>query len=66
MSWVLGPTKMYTKRKIQKSTLGRQRRVQELRHQQEKQTVKKGSGLQQEYPALESSSQRKTPLPPHH
>ena len=28
--------------------------------------VKRGSGLQQEYPVPENNSQRKTPLPPRH
>ena len=34
--------------------------MQELRRQQEEEVVKRGSGLQQEYPVLENNSQRKT------
>ena len=56
---------IYEKKSV-KSASGRRRRAQELRRQQEEQTVKRGTGPQQEYPALESSSQRRTPLLPRH
>ena len=66
MSWVPGPIKKNIKRKVLKLTSGRRRRAQEIRHQKEEQTVKRGSGLQQGYPVLQSSQQIGTPLPPRH
>ena len=46
MSWVPGLTKNIYKKKSTKSTSGRRGRAQEIRHQKEEQTVKKGSGPQ--------------------